>query len=120
MGGWHARSVGAARQRSKRAQQGKSRGRWLLLCCALLVGTLIFLFTTRALRIRELRQQLASAQTASEQALVEREELDARLAEQDDLEAIEDAAREKLGWVLPGEERIIFVYETDDSSNEGD
>ena len=37
-----------------------------------------------------------------------------------DLGAIEEAAREQLGWVRPGEERIIFVYESDDSTNEGD
>ena len=116
----HARFVGDAGQRSKRAQQSNSRIRWLLLCCAIVLGTLVFLFTTRALRIRGLRHQLASSQVGLEQALIDREDLEARLAEQDDLAAIEEAAREQLGWVRPGEERIIFVYESDDSTNEGD
>jgi len=57
-----------------------------------------------------LRHQLASSQAAYEQAWIDRESLEAQLALKDDLSTIEDAVRRKLGWVLPGEERIIFIH----------
>ena len=81
---------------------------------------LVFLFTVRGLRIQDLRQQLQSSQLGYEQALVERQDLERHLALKDNLAAIEDAAREQLGWVMPGEERVVFVDPTGDSSNEGE
>jgi len=38
----------------------------------------------------------------------------------DDLNAIENAARERLGWVMPGEERVIFVDQADEPGEEGE
>jgi len=81
---------------------------------------LVFLFTSRGLLVRDLRHQIASSQVAYAQAWVERESLENHLALQDDLSAIEDAARTKLGWVMPGEERVIFIDRTEDSSGEGE
>jgi|GEM_PF-570199 len=118
IGGRHARSAGEYSHRRKRAQ--RSRPRWILLCCAIVVGGGVLLFTTRGLRIRDLRQQMASSQIAYEQAWIERENLETQLASQDDLSAIKDAVHRQLGWVLPGEERVIFINKADDSSSEGE
>jgi cell division protein FtsB len=118
VGGRHARSAGEYSHRRKRAQ--RSRSRWILLGCAMVVGGSLLLFTTRGLRIRDLRQQMASSQIAYKQAWIERENLEAQRASQDDLSAIEDAARSQLGWVLPGEERVIFINRAEDSSSEGE
>lgn len=118
VGGRHSRSAVGDTHRRNRAQQ--SRFRWILLSCAIVLGVLVFLFTSRGLSIRNLRHQLLSSQVAYEQAWIERENLENHLALQDDLSAIEDAARTKLGWVMPGEERVIFIQRTEDSSGEGE
>ncbi|MCK4571109.1 hypothetical protein KAT84_04065 [Candidatus Bipolaricaulota bacterium] len=86
------------------------------MCCVIVLGGLIFLFTVRGIRIRDLRYQLQSSLLGYEQALVERQDLESQLALKDDLASIEDAARERLGWVMPGEERVIFVDRTEESS----
>jgi cell division protein FtsB len=46
--------------------------------------------------------------------------LENRLALKDDLSAIEDAAREQLGWVIPGEERVIFIDRPESPASEGE
>ena len=118
VGGRHARSAVGSSHRRNRAQH--SRSRWILLGCAIALGMLVFLFTSRGMRIRNLRHQMASSQVAYEQAWIERENLENHLALQDDLSAIEDAVRTKLGWVMPGEERVIFIKRAEDSSGEGE
>jgi hypothetical protein len=118
VGGRHVRSAVGSSHRRNRAQRNGSR--WILLGCVLVFGALVLLFTSRGLRIRELRHQLTSARTAHEQAWTDHEILETRLALQDDLSEIEDAVREKLGWVMPGEERVIFMNRAKDSSGEGE
>ncbi|MCK5827696.1 septum formation initiator family protein, partial [Candidatus Bipolaricaulota bacterium] len=98
----------------------RSKGPWILLCCLLVLGGLASLFIVRGLRIHDLRQQLATSQLDYQQAWIDRDELEDRLASKDDLSAIEEAARQQLGWVLPGEERVIFIRRTDESSSEGE
>jgi cell division protein FtsB len=61
------------------------------------------------LEIRSLRRELAALHAAEQAALFEQAVLRERLAEADDLGAVEEAARERLGWVLPGEEKVVFV-----------
>jgi len=118
MGGERARSAVAETHRRRSMQHRNTR--WVLLCCAITICGLATLFTVRGLRIHLLRHQLASSQAAIEQAWIEREDLEAQLALRDDLSTIEDAARRKLGWVLPGEERVIFIDPADESSGEGE
>ncbi|MBE0635315.1 septum formation initiator family protein [Candidatus Bipolaricaulota bacterium] len=91
-----------------------------MLCCLLILGALVSPFILRGLRIRDLRQQLATSQVGYEQAWIDRAELEIRLASKDDLSAIEDAARRQLGWVMPGEERVIFIERTEESSGGGE
>ena len=76
------------------------------------VGCLVLLlFVLQALEIRSLRRELQDLHVAQEQALIEQAALRERLAEKDDLEAIEEEARERLGWVTRGEEKVIFIGE---------
>jgi len=75
------------------------------------IGALaLSLFIVQALEIRSLHRELDDLQAVHQAAAIEQASLRERLAEADDLTAIEDAARERLGWVLPGEERVVFVH----------
>jgi len=75
------------------------------------IGALaLSLFIVQALEIRSLRRELNDLQAVHQAAVIEQASLRERLAEADDLTAIEDAARERLGWVLPGEEKVVFVH----------
>jgi len=74
----------------------------------------VSLFILQALEIRSLRRELQDLQAAQEQALIERAALRERLAEKDDPEAIEEEARERLGWVTRGEEKVIFIGEEEE------
>jgi len=78
------------------------------------------LFTVRGIRILDLRGQLQSSLLGYDEAMIERQDLENRLALKDDLASVEDAARELLGWVMPGEERVIFIDRTEESSSEGE
>jgi cell division protein FtsB len=56
-----------------------------------------------------LQGQVAQVRAKQILALQEQSVLRERLAQKDDLQAIEDVAREELGLVKPGEQLIIFV-----------
>ena len=117
-GGRHTRSTVGASYRRQHTQ--RSRRPWILLCCALVFGALASLFIVRSLDIRALRRQLAQSHVAYEQAWIDRAQLETRLASKDDLSAIEDAARQLLGWAMPGEERVIFVNRGGEASGGGE
>ena len=114
VGGRHTLSaVGGARRRDG-AQRSKRL--WLLLGCAIILGGLVLLFAVRGVRILDLRRHLQSSQLGYEEAMIERQTLESRLARKDDLACIENAVREQLGWVMPGEERVIFIDDRADGS----
>jgi len=69
----------------------------------------VSLYAVRFVTIRRLSQQVSALSVEEQSALNEQSALRARLAQKDDLKAIEDVAREKLGLVKPGEQLIIFV-----------
>ncbi len=117
VGGRHTRTRIGETRRRHRTQRNSVL--WILLGCAVVFGGLIALFTVRSVRILNLRQQLEHSIASRDAALVDRVDLEERLAMRDDLSEIEDAARERLGWVLPGEERVIFI-EPPTASNEGE
>jgi len=76
------------------------------------LGCLVLsLFVVQALEIRSLRRELRDLNAAQQAALSEQAALRDRLAEGDDLGAIEEEARERLGWVMRGEEKVVFIYE---------
>jgi len=72
------------------------------------------LFVERSLRIARLRRDLFQLQVSLEATRADAEALRAELALRDDPGTIEGLARERLGLVKPGEEKIIFVEGTGD------
>jgi cell division protein FtsB len=78
-----------------------------IICSALLLT----LFVGRELRIAEKRRHLAELASAQAVASEEQTDLRERLAAADDPSIIEDVARDRLGLVMPGEEKVIFVQE---------
>jgi len=118
VGGRYTRSTVGVTYRRQRKQ--RSRNPWILLCCVLFLGSVASLFIVRSLEIRTLRHQLIQSQVDYEQAWIDRVDLESRLASKDNLSAIEDAARRLLGWVMPGEERVIFMNREEDTSSGGE
>lgn len=117
-GGRHTLSAAGIPRRRDRARRRSHL--WLLIVCLIMFGALISLFTVRGVRISALRRQYQSSLLSHAEAMAARQDLEAQLALQDDLTAIEDAAREKLGWVMPGEERVLFVGESGNTAGEGE
>ena len=80
----------------------------MLVVAAALVASM---FVLRGARIARLRTEIASLERRQEAALAEKILLEEQLAAASDPEAIEALARLWLGWVLPGEEKAIFIQE---------
>ncbi len=79
------------------------------------LGCLVLsLFILQALEVRSLRRELQDLHAAQQRALTEQAALRERLLEKDDPQAIEEEAREQLGWVLRGEEKVIFIGEEEE------
>ena len=85
-----------------------------LVALSVIGGLVVSLFIVHALEIRSLRRELDEINAAQQQALIEQTALRERLAEKDDPEAIEQEAREHLGWVMWGEEKVVFIYEEEE------
>jgi cell division protein FtsB len=73
----------------------------------LVVGT----FLSRGLGILHLRHDLVRLDQATRDATAEQKQLRAELASSSSAKVIEDQARQKLGLIKPGEEKVIFVGE---------
>jgi len=87
----------------------------LLVVAAVVVGcSLITLFVVQALEMHALRRDLRDLHAAQQTALFEQARLRERLAKKDDPSAIEDVARERLGWVMRGEEKVVFIGEEEE------
>ena len=74
---------------------------------SLVLGT----FLGRGLGILQLRHDLARLDRATQEATAEQKRLRAELASSSSAKVLEDQAREKLGLIKPGEEKVIFVGE---------
>ena len=85
-----------------------------LVALSAIGGLVLSLFILQALEIRSLRRELNEINAAQQRALIEQATLRERLAEKDDPEAIEQEARERLGWVMRGEEKVVFIYEEEE------
>ena len=93
-----------------RTQGRVSRGLLLVLCSGTLIaGLLVVMFSLRAGQIGRLRGGIERMRIDLQAALQVHTQLESELARQNDLDAIETAARELFGWVLPGEIKVIFV-----------
>ena len=81
------------------------------------VGIILFVcwiaivFILRGIEIRGLRADLSRIRLEQQAAMAEQQALRQLLAAKDDPEIIEDHARDRLGLVMPGEEKIIFDRE---------
>jgi cell division protein FtsB len=105
-GGWHNRS---SVRRTRRTERSLSSLRLAaILVVAVAIGGLTGLFAIRGARIVSLRNHLQATAVSQREALLEQQALRDRLAQKDDLTAIEDAARERLHWLMPGEIRVVF------------
>ena len=100
--------------RGKQHLRGQRRDprRFAVACVAVaVVLSLAGLFISRAVRIANLRNEIATLTVAQQQAKIDREALREKLLTVNDREVIETAARSLLGLVYPGEEKVIFVDE---------
>ncbi len=100
-------------QRRNRLWTHLRPGRGLVLAVSILALTSLLagLFIGRQLEIARRRRELEDLTVAHATALEERAALRDRLERRNDLDAIETLARGRLGLVLPGEEKVIFVEE---------
>jgi cell division protein FtsB len=78
---------------------------------ALLIGWIAAVFAMRGFTIVGLRTELTQLRVDQGAALTEQAALRENLALKDDPQTIEDYARERLGLVMPGEEKVIFDRE---------
>ena len=110
--------LGARRRRSLHrgatAPKPSVRTAIFLVALSVIGGLVLSLFTLQALEIRSLRRELGEINAARQRALIEQADLRERLAGKDDPEAIEQEARERLGWVMRGEEKVVFIYEEEE------
>ncbi len=105
-GGWDTRHAGMP-SRGRAAHQRLAP--WFLFGILLLVCALVALFSVRGVRIVNVQRGL-DASLATEQELIgERSALEERWAQKDDLRVVEEEARRRLGWIVPGEVSVIFV-----------
>jgi len=101
------------RQREgSRARVLPSRPLAVGLCTIVGIALLLTLFISRELQIKGRRRHLDALTAAQAAASEEQIDLRDRLAAGDDPSVIEDVARERLGLVMPGEEKVIFIRET--------
>ena len=84
----------------------------IIIALLVLVGTLIALFTWRALAIARMQAQTRALQTQAAQTSEQITALKAQLAEQDDPATMEYLARLKLGMIKPGETKYILSEPT--------
>jgi cell division protein FtsB len=84
----------------------------LTLAVAAAVCLILTLFVGRQLEIGRRRRSLLDLEQAQASASTEQTALREQLGMADDLETLEMLARERLGLVMPGEEKVIFVQES--------
>jgi len=110
LGGRRRRSL----HRGATAPKRSARTAIFLVALSVVGGLVISLFILQALEIHSLRRELEELNAAQQQALIGQTAVRDRLAEKDDSEAIEQEARERLGWVMRGEEKVVFIYEEEE------
>lgn len=108
-GGWHARTD---RAHARRHSTERRRAIWGVLGVGLLCCALLSVFVLRGVGIIRLRRERATCEEELFEVLSEQAMLERRLAEKDNLSVVEYEARRQLGWILPGEIRVVFVAPT--------
>jgi cell division protein FtsB len=90
--------------------EGRSRF-WVAAAAVTAAALLLVLFVGRQVEIGRRHQAVVALESDAAAAAVEQDALRERLAAGDDLAQIEQEARQRLGLIMPGEEKIIFVQE---------
>lgn len=89
------------------------RSRIVVLAAVVTVASLLLiLFLSRQLEIAGRWRSIDEILRSAAAAATEQEALRDRLASSNDSDLIEQQARERLGMVMPGEEKIIFIEES--------
>ena len=92
-----------------RSKKQNKKSFLLTLGIILIVGYFILSIVGTRLEINERRQVLVNKNSAYEQQVVKNERLEATVQNEDKSEYIEQVAREKLGFVKPGEKVFYDV-----------
>ena len=87
---------------------GRGASAIFVLTIAAVACCLAVVFVLRGLEMSRLGREIAQIRLDQTAALEDKEALHGRLALRDDPQTIEDEARERLGLVKPGEEKVIF------------
>ena len=95
-----------AAQKNRRTRKKSSI---LTLGLVLLIGYFVITFLSLQLSIKERRSVLEQKNVAYQQQLAENERLKSVVESEDKSEYIEQVAREKLGYVMPGEKVFYDV-----------
>ena len=85
------------------------RTHMILWISLVMLGLLFSLYAIRFLEIHKLNNDLAMLKSEETLAFTMQQELRSRLALKDDPATIELSAREQLGLIKPGEEKVIFI-----------
>lgn len=86
--------------------------RWIAVAVVALVVSLVLgTFLSRGIGILRLRHDFARLQRETVEATALQKRLRSELASASTAKVLEDKAREELGLVKPGEEKVIFVEE---------
>lgn len=98
-----------AKTKAKKTKRVQKKSFILTLGLVLLVGYFVITFIGLQLDIRESRTELNRKTEAHQQQLKENERLQAIVDSEDKSAYIEQVAREKLGYVMPGEKVFYDV-----------
>lgn len=107
MRGW----AGAKKLVARFAGGDRRRRRVVLILSLALVATLAGVFVSRQVSIAGMRRDVAKLKAEQAVAATRQKELRAEVASTTNRATLEREARERLGLVLPGEEKAYFVEE---------
>jgi len=103
--------MATSRPRATSLRLRRSPQTWLALAAIATICFIAFVFISRQVEIARRNRRIGDLTSAHVIALDEQSALREQLASADDLDAIELEARKRLGLVLPGEVKIVFVEE---------
>jgi cell division protein FtsL len=89
----------------------RRRRAFVLAGIFLVVATVAAIFVSRQVSIAELRHQVARLEAQQVDATTQQKALRAEVASTTDPKTLEEEARQRLGLVKPGEEKVFFVEE---------
>ncbi len=103
---------------SKRKKHKKffKRNRIAIIISLLLVSYLSVVFANQQIKLHELKEEENMTLLRIQELQEQKEELDKRLGQSDDLDFVEKVAREKLKMVKPNE--IIYIIQNKDEEKE--